>query len=132
MEDSREDLLPEGEEEILKFFPDSPNRSHNNSRISTTNFKSFNEEELTRQILAKKDERISGLNFSKGGGTTVSDNSKTQIDVHDGELDESQKVVLRWDKINFFSPAGANDEDRGVNEETGSIVHGIIAHRKQN
>ena len=137
MAESREELLPEGEEEILKFFPDSPNRSHNNSRISTTNFKSCaNEEELTRQMIAKKEERISGLNFSKGGTTTLSDNSKNSkramVDVAVADLDESQKVVLRWNKINFFSPAGSNDEDRGVNEETGSIVHGIIAHRKQN
>ena len=47
------------------------------------------------------------------------------------EIPDNRRAYLRWEYINFFCPAAKDAQERGVNEATGSVMHGIMEMRKQ-
>jgi len=47
------------------------------------------------------------------------------------EIPESQRVSIKWDNINFYTPTSNKAEDRDENNLTGSVIHPILEVRRQ-
>lgn len=48
-----------------------------------------------------------------------------------GGIPENKRAYLKWENINFYTPAKKTDQERDINMQTGSVAHAILEQRQQ-
>ena len=73
---------------------------------------------MDKHHMNRIDESNEFSGYGSGFGSTLNNPIAT--------ISDAQRVYLKWENINFYTPALKDDQEKDINAQTGSVAHGIL------